>query len=462
MESLRIITKAEVPSGPAIMFNFICMALSFSINHGTVTAMIAIASTSLPIELAGIQTGVLYVMYTLSALTVAAGMVQWTGAKWALVWALGLYCFYVGSFLMASMVPPSTWYAAIIGATIGGFAAGWLWTAQGAYFSRSAEIYAKSMGIEKEKAVTLFAAIFSTIYVGFEVICKGLTSLLNNWGGNDLIFGVMLSCAVISTVAMFFVRSPPAEIPDALDPDSQPLLSAQPVNTPTNIETPELTWKLSFYKWRSNAGKKIKLASNLFVRSRKLQYLSFLNFSFGLTGAFLQLIVNSDILTAAVGKENIGYVNAISPAVATLMSFPYSWLCNRIGRMPLMIFGALNFFLVSVFVGSFPMDVLQSMGWGICFLYILQGSGRAIFESTSKATFADFFPNDKEAAFANIIIQSGGASALAFFIYPHMSIVSISAVAGSVSCLAMFAMYMAFRQHKMDTQRFAFLAASVE
>jgi hypothetical protein len=44
----------------------------------------------------------------------------------------------------------------------------------------------------------------------------------------------------------------------------------------------------------------------------------------------------------------------------------------------------------------------------------MQGIGRATFEGTLKATFADFFSYEKEGAFANIILQNGLAGAVGY------------------------------------------------
>ena len=46
----------------------------------------------------------------------------------------------------------------------------------------------------------------------------------------------------------------------------------------------------------------------------------------------------------------------------------------------------------------------------------LHGIGRSTFEGTLKATFADFFPHEKEGAFANIILQNGLASSFGYFL----------------------------------------------
>ena len=83
-----------------------------------------------------------------------------------------------------------------------------------------------------------------------------------------------------------------------------------------------------------------------------------------------------------------------------------------------MIMGASCYLTMALIVAVCTIQQLASLKWGVIVLYILGGFGRAIFEGTNKAVFADFFPNDKEAAFANVIMQSGGAATLAFFFFP--------------------------------------------
>eukprot|EP00957_Ditylum_brightwellii_P080940 6157301-Ditylum_brightwellii.AAC.1 len=46
----------------------------------------------------------------------------------------------------------------------------------------------------------------------------------------------------------------------------------------------------------------------------------------------------------------------------------------------------------------------------------MMGVGRATFESTLRAVFADFFSHEKEGAFANIIVQSGVSSVVGFWL----------------------------------------------
>lgn len=109
------------------------------------------------------------------------------GPKWSLVTGLFLYCFYVASFLVAALVPSIKWESAIIGAVVGGFSAGWLWTAQGVFFGRTSVLYARAAGKEVTKINSFLAGIFTMFYVGFEVVCKLLSSALHTWGGDDLV-----------------------------------------------------------------------------------------------------------------------------------------------------------------------------------------------------------------------------------------------------------------------------------
>ena len=61
---------------------------------------------------------------------------------------------------------------------MGGIAAGFLWTAQGAYFSRNAALYAEAAGVSKEEATMSFSGWFALPYLGFEVIFKLLQSYI--------------------------------------------------------------------------------------------------------------------------------------------------------------------------------------------------------------------------------------------------------------------------------------------
>ena len=125
-----------------------------------------------------------------------------------------MYCFYTASFLVATVVPESAELAVvIIGSTIGGIGAGFLWTAQGLFYGRTAELYAEASGTTKEDANSKLAGIFAFFYVGLEVVLKLLSSLLNKDGlkvgsfsGQSFVYLVFTVLAVGSAIVMLFIK----------------------------------------------------------------------------------------------------------------------------------------------------------------------------------------------------------------------------------------------------------------
>ncbi|GMI24648.1 hypothetical protein TrCOL_g10366, partial [Triparma columacea] len=96
--------------------------------------------TFLDADLGTWQSGALYLSYTMSAVFGATLIVKRLGARDGIFTGLVIYCVYVSCFLLASLVPDTAkWPVAIIGALIGGVGGGFLWTAQGAYFGKTAE-----------------------------------------------------------------------------------------------------------------------------------------------------------------------------------------------------------------------------------------------------------------------------------------------------------------------------------
>jgi hypothetical protein len=224
------------PEAKKLFFNFLTMALCFSVNHGTVGALINLSTSLLGTGLGSVNLGTLWSMYVLTALTLATTIIGMFGAKGGLMAGTGGYCVYVFSFAIAAQVaatPPEAadltaescaaaglaapgpapdsgnWCVytpadnstgsehpdascecqatslvktvSLLGAAFGGIAAGFLWTAQGAYFARNAELYAKAGGrifgsdvseeVTTARATGLFSSIFAALYLSFEVRC---------------------------------------------------------------------------------------------------------------------------------------------------------------------------------------------------------------------------------------------------------------------------------------------------
>ena len=80
--------------------NFLKMAVLFSINHGTVAAVLNI-SVQLLGDAGSYQSGALYITYALTALMFSSALNEALGPRWSLVVAAGLYSLYVLSPLPA-------------------------------------------------------------------------------------------------------------------------------------------------------------------------------------------------------------------------------------------------------------------------------------------------------------------------------------------------------------------------
>jgi MFS family permease len=90
-------------------------------------------------------------------------------------------------------------------------------------------------------------------------------------------------------------------------------------------------------------------------------------------------------------------------------------VANRFDKLPLMLLGLSGFVALSCIVYFLTENELKE--WAILVpLYLLQGLGRACYEGTNRALYADFFPNNSAAAFSNIVMANGVSSALLFFV----------------------------------------------
>jgi len=395
--------------------NFIVMALAFSVNHATVTAMIALASSSLGKEIGNLQTALLYLFYTLTALFASKSIVSALGSKNGIVAGLGLYVFYVASFIVADTVPDLRSPAAVIGGCLGGIAAGFLWTAQFSYFGANAALYAEAardslaedrpsdcITEEQIKEYCLkkcsgnFAAYFAIPYLGLEVVFKLLQSYIGNdsgpisahWSaGKHFIYVINTVCAVIATLACVFI------------------MDLKPVK-----ETP-----------KQGICDQIKSAGALFFSDPKMPLMMGMNVCFAFSGAYLNAYITGQVATYYLGGGYGGYLAAITAGIAGLLSLPNALgLVKPEWKKYYMILGPCSFAMV----GLLPLVVgFHTLGnWnGIILIFVFQGLGRGVWESTNKAIFMEYFSDDLDGAGANLIVQNGGASALGFFVNAYAS-----------------------------------------
>lgn len=380
------------------LMNFVLMSALFSANHGCVVSCLGLASARLG-STGAWQSGILYTTYTASALLGATFIVKKAGARNSLFLGMMLYCFYVACFWVATLVADEhnasrQRIAAYTGAAIGGIGAGFLWTAQGAYFGQAAEDHASRLGQPVETSTASLAGIFAFFYLAEEVLLRLLSSFLlefniASWGS---IFGIYTAITVFATMAISCIHNYPKS-------------SMETEALETDLDEPSQS---IFYK--------VSSALQLLIDDPKMKYMIGLNAVFGFTASFLNSYVNGQVVPVALDDPDSKYIGVLSSwvsAVAAGMSLVFGRLGSKTGKGPILILGALCFFGV-----IFPFVVqpnASTYGWPmLIIIYSLHGTGRATFEGTLKATFADYFPHEKEGAFANIILQNGLAGAIGY------------------------------------------------
>mmetsp|Transcript_57757 Transcript_57757/g.162926 ORF Transcript_57757/g.162926 Transcript_57757/m.162926 type:complete len:442 (-) Transcript_57757:76-1401(-) len=381
-------------TGPELRRNFLWMSFCFALNHGTATTPLVVATSILPKEVADVGNGILFVGTCLTALLLAAPVVGYLGPKGGLLVGCFFYAIYVGSFALAVglsehsslcsealCLPALLWY---FGSMCGGLAAGILWPSQGDYFACTARLFAARTEQAPEVATAKLSSTFAFIYLLLEVACKLVFSLLQ-WLSLDAwaigaVYAGLATLPIMMLPACFNFASPrdaSARYPAIFDAMS--------------LWTDPIIWLLA--------------PTNL---------------TFGFCAAFMNGYVNGNYAKAELGKETVAFLAALTAVIAAAFSKALGPVSQRVGKGPVMCAGAACFLCIPLCL--LVLGCCGGWGWWLLVLYVLQGGGRAVYESTNKALFADFFDGPKKTpAFANCMLQSSLAFAASFFLQTKLT-----------------------------------------
>ena len=393
----------------SIRNTFLLMSLLFAINHGCTVSVLGLSNARLG-SIGVWQSGVLYGSYTASALYGASYFVKQFGSRNGLVLGMGMSASYVTSFFFATIIVEHNesliWLqslVAICGALIGGVGSSILWVSQGTFFTYAAQLYASTNnnGQLVENVTSRFGGNFSFIFLIFEVILRLLSTFLIETLGISwkVIFGMY---SVLSIVPVFFMMG-------VLDVERYQynLLSAEDGKEENEEDNTSPSYKAT-------------AALNLLKRDRKAIYLAPVNILFGLATSFSASVLSGVIIQKVLNDPNSKYVGlytSITSLVASGASLFFGRIQSRFmhGKERVLTSGALAYLAISLQFIAFP----DGNDWTAVTLmssYILLGIGRATYEGTLRAVFADVFPNHKEGAFGNIILFSGGASTIGYIL----------------------------------------------
>ena len=165
---------------------------------------------------------------------------------------------------------------------------------------------------------------------------------------------------------------------------------------------------------------KITAALQLLATDPKMKHMIGINLIFGFGGAFMNSYINGQVVPAALAdfeSHFIGVLTSWTALVAGLISLATA-VTSKKGQV--LILGITSFFFVAFSFLVQP-DATHWNIYGLVTIYTLQGVGRAAFESTVKAIFADFFAYNAIGAFSNLILQNGIASAIGYVLTYQLS-----------------------------------------
>ena len=275
---------------------------------------------------------------------------------------------------------------------------------QGTYYTSASQLFASLEEQEVEAVTGRFGGNFAFVFLSLEVILRLTSTVLIETAGLSwkVIFGLY---SVLSIVPVFLMM-------DGLDVER----CQQQYNLLRN-DSNEVTEEAD----NASPSNKAMAALNLLRKDAKTKYLAPVNILFGLSTSFSTSVLNGEVIQKVLVDPNSTYVGlytAIISATAAGASLLFGRLQSSTntyscGKEPILTIGALSYLLIALQFLAFP----DGSNWTkitLINVYILLGIGRATYEGTLRAVFADLFPNEKEGAFGNIILFSGSASTLGF------------------------------------------------
>ena len=296
-----------------------------------------------------------------------------------------------------------------MGSVVGGFSAGFLWTALGNFLQASASLYSTATTLSISKSNSLLSGIFSFTYLFGEALVKCASTWIPDAfdGGETTVYIVFTIISLVCALLTLYVE------------DVQDLVRRQENASRENNAT-------SSFSIMS----KIFSAIKLLTSDIKMILLYPNNMAFGFSSAFVSYYANGTLVKSCVNTDDMNYIGYFAALVALIagVSCPiFSLITRNVFRGNKMFVMILGIVAISVEMLVYMLYDLNRedlvRGEKICnardlvVLYLLHGIGRGVWESTNKAVVLDFFPNSVTAAFANILVANGLASTVGFFIY---------------------------------------------
>ncbi|KAJ9457223.1 hypothetical protein DIPPA_23258 [Diplonema papillatum] len=384
-----------------VYWALVVMELWIGFNHGAISSGLKLASSVLGTDLGGDAVGTLCVVYTFTALFAAGPIVQVGGEKWSLVAALFLYSFYLAGLLFALYcneredpeledAAPCARYSFMTGAVIGGFAAGFYFTAQDAYFATCTTLYSELSGQSIKDVSSHFSAICAGIYLFFDLACKLFSFIIlettNKKTAETTLFIVLTLIGVGTSIGMISI----------------PKLRQTPKLLPTlrsSMETLRMT-----------------------IMDPVILLFTPFDFTFGLFTSYIGNIVNARVIKVYLGTSYVSLMGALTSGMAAIGSYPFDWLTRKTNsKLPGLMIGAMLFLCEGIIYLVFKPADLGT--WPIVLtLVAIAGFSRSTIEGPRKAIIADAYDSysARSCAFSALVVHDGISSSIGFFYFSDM------------------------------------------
>jgi len=158
----------------------------------------------------------------------------------------------------------------------------------------------------------------------------------------------------------------------------------------------------------------------------RLQLMLPYQLTFGFSSGFIGFYVMKNVVGANLGDGYIGLLSALGTLTAVILAWPFEIISKRFsgrGKWYVMVFAAGCFAMVGMPFLLTSNDASLGSWTFVVPYFIVWGAGRGAWESTNKATIAEYFANDpvRDAAFAAVYFASGLSGAFGYFFYKHMT-----------------------------------------
>lgn len=355
-----------------------CVGFGFSIAPVVCTIMYGPAVLGL--KIGGIGNGLMFFSYAFCSLLLAKPAVAVLGSKRSLLFgSLGNFIFVLG-FLLSTR--QSSYNVRIVAylmvSAIGGLAQGLVWTAQGKYFTRSAQLLVTSLDVkELESMHRSLARDFATLYL----TCEAL---------------VLVVLTIIIFVRFHMVSS----IEFAIVPCYAIFLALSTVTLLRLEDVGDAGGSWELFRPRTGINDIIVAAKHMTRRQQnKLAFLLPYHAAWGCVSAFWILYVLGEIIEHERGIEYIGVVCCTDLAVSIVFTKVGNYIAKKTAHSLVIALGAMCMIGVGMLL-LLVEDATLSQNRKLIGFTVIHAIARAVYENNLRAIVADFFPEHEAISFS--------------------------------------------------------------